>query len=321
LTERLAYRENAASLTMRPCHACRLLVLGAAFFTAVYDGRGQARAQASPTVEELLDRAGQYVVALQDRLAAVVSDETHRQRLSSGPRVFRRTIQAEMLYWWIAEERVWLSVRNVLSTDGYPIDDSKDRLERALKGPVVSDGTSAGAEVTETTPGAAVVARSARLRALQEEAGRFDLGFARTTGSPTEVLQFLLPEHVQHFSFTRDGQEQVGGTLAWKLGFIERGGPTVATVNNEDVESSGAIWVVEGDGAVVRTNLTLRVPRPGQKPARTPDASVTVDFQRDTKLRLWVPARMEERYRSLECTSTYRNFRRFETFGRLVPPQ
>jgi hypothetical protein len=102
---------------------------------------------------------------------------------------------------------------------------------------------------------------------------------------------------------------------------MERGTPTVATVNNEAVESSGAIWVVESDGTVVRTNLTLRVPRPGQKPARTPDASVTVDFQRDTKLMLWVPTRMEEQYRDLQCTSTYRNFRRFETFGRIVTPR
>lgn len=319
MTDRLAHQDNAPIVTMRPCQAVRLLVLVAAFFTAVYDGRAQAQTQAAPTVDVLLDRAGQYAVALQDRLAAVVSAETQQQRLSSGPRVFRRTIQAEMLYWWIAEERVWLSVRNVLSTDGYPIDDSKDRLERALKGPVGPDGTPAGAKVTEA-PGAAVVARSARLRALQEEAGRFDLGFARTTGNPTEVLQFLLPENRQHFSFSRDGQERVGGTVAWKLGFIEREGPTVATVNSEEVESSGAIWVVESDGTVVRTNLTLRVPRPRQKPAPTPDASVTVDFERDTKLLLWVPVRMEERYRDLRCTSTYRNFRRFETFGRLVSP-
>jgi hypothetical protein len=74
----------------------------------------------------------------------------------------------------------------------------------------------------------------------------------------------------------------------------------------------------DGDGTLVRTNLKLTTPT-------LMDVSITVDFQRDLKLELWVPSRMEERYddsgESTTCSARYSNFRRFETSGRLVTPE
>ena len=49
-----------------------------------------------------------------------------------------------------------------------------------------------------------------------------------------------------------------------------------------------------------------------------------VDYQRDPKLEMWIPARMVERYvkrrerEEIACTATYSNPRRFETSGRIV---
>lgn len=78
--------------------------------------------------------------------------------------------------------------------------------------------------------------------------------------------------------------------------------------------TSGAAWVRPGDGVVLRTLRTART-------SKNFTATVTVDFQRDPKLALWVPKRMEEEYGSLvRCRSDYSNYRRFETSGRIISP-
>jgi hypothetical protein len=155
---------------------------------------------------------------------------------------------------------------------------------------------------------------------LQDEAARFDLAFSRSTGNPTLLLQFLLPENQPHFTFTRERIDKVRGTAASKIAFAEREHPTVVTVNDQDVLASGAIWLQESDGAVLRTHLVLSVIPLATKSRRPVDATVTVDFQRDARLALWLPARMDERYPDVTCTSVFTNFRRFETSGRVVGP-
>ena len=93
--------------------------------------------QGAPTVEDVLDRAGNYVRQLEEHLAVVIGDETYRQDVWSRPRpggrggashVIGRTIRSEMLFMWLSQENVWLSIRNVLMVDGRPIPDSKARL-------------------------------------------------------------------------------------------------------------------------------------------------------------------------------------------------
>jgi hypothetical protein len=276
-----------------------IVVLAAALASGT-SAQGDAHGQAIPAVEDLMDRVGRYVQQSEKRLAVVISEEDYRQEVlrwtGRSARRVRRTIRSEMLLMWLPEERVWFSVRNVLNVDGRRIPDSKERLDRAVSDPA---------------PGMA-----SRLRQLQKEGARFDLGpVFRTSGNPTLVLQFLLPANQGHFTFTRVGQERVGGDHAWKVTFAEREGPTVFRVNGEDMVSSGAIWVRESDGTVVRTNLKLA--RPTQILV-----SITVDFQRNAKLDLWVPSRMEEHYgEATACWARYSNFRRFETSGRVVQPE
>jgi len=55
------------------------------------------------------------------------------------------------------------------------------------------------------------------------------------------------------------------------------------------------------------------------------NASVTVDFQRDDRLRQWVPSRMTEIYgggttQETRCTATYANYRRFDSTVRISAP-
>jgi len=225
-----------------------------------------------------------------------------------------------MLYWWIPKDRAWLSVRNVTEVDGRRIPDSKTRLERSFERDSSSDGRSGDADVLALSSDS-VVARSDRLRALQEEARRFDLKPDRTIGNPTLVLQFLLPENRAHFTFTHDRLEKIGGASALKFNFVEHSGSTVIEIDNVPITSAGSIWIDERNGSVLKTLLTARVPSLSKESARHPDVQLTVDFHQDSRLALMVPSHMEESTGDLYCRSTYTNCRRFDTSGRVVSPK
>jgi hypothetical protein len=78
-------------------------------------------------------------------------------------------------------------------------------------------------------------------------------------------------------------------------------------------ELSGRIWSRAADGAVLRTMMELMgQPANGLTGLKT---TITVDYAPDAKLRMIVPARMEEEYRD------YSNYRVFETSARVIVPQ
>jgi hypothetical protein len=80
-----------------------------------------------PPLTRLLARAGDYVRRFEQDFALVVSDEDYRQH-ARGPSniapLHRRT-RAEMLFMWLPDEAVWLTVRNVLTADGHPVPGSR----------------------------------------------------------------------------------------------------------------------------------------------------------------------------------------------------
>ena len=100
----------------------------------------------------------------------------------------------------------------------------------------------------------------------------------------------------------------------------ERERPTIIQDEGNDRVSKGAFWIAD-EGVVVRTRLELTIP------LRETIASVEVDYRRDPRLNMWVPARMHETYlqsragminENIDCVAVYSNFRRFETSGRLI---
>jgi hypothetical protein len=259
-------------------------------------------AQAPDPVQDLLKRSNQYVQELEKQLAVVIADETYVQALwARGARqIASRTIKSEALFMQLPNEDVWLFVRNVLNVDGRAVADSKDRLDRVL-----------------AAPGFDYVAR---LRAIDAESARYDLGQVwRTTGYPTLALRFLLPAYQPRFTFTASGQDRIGGEPVSKIRFAERDGPTVIQVNAANVRSSGIMWLRPSDGGVVKTFVALALPS-------SLKVSIDVNFAIDARLGLLVPVRMDERYdeisgSSTRCSARYSNFRRFETSGRLIVPR
>ena len=276
-------------------------------------------------LEDVLIRAAGYVRQFEHDFTAIISDESYEQHvqrltvhLPATPTVRRMT--SEMLFMWLPDEQTFLSARNVLVVDGQPVPDSHDRIERVLKGP--ADG------------------RTSRLRRLLDEGGRFNLGpVIRNVSEPTLALEFLDPSYQPRFTFLVAGHERVSKVDTMKLTFTEHARPTVITDNGADVLSKGTLWVRQSDGIVVRTLLQATVPSPTN--LISVSASITVNYARNDKIDMWVPARMEEhyvlshdiwtpstgiwtpspRYESTNCVATYSNYRRFETSARIVPPR
>ena len=271
---------------------------------------------------QVLERAGAFVQRFQRDFASVLSDEDYRQeatsrKYSTPPPATRddvdrlpstsqrRRTRSEMLFLWIPDEAAWLTVRNVLTVDGQRLLDSQNRLNEAF-GTTSSD-------------------RGTRLRALRDASARFNLGtFYRNINYPTLALQYLDPAMQPRFAFALASRERIGSIQTAKIAFEERGRPTFVQEDGNDRVSSGILWVSEADGAIVRTRLELRIPQ------RETTMTVDVDYRRDARFDMWVPARMHEVYRqsrssivleSVDCVATYSNFRRFETSGRIILPK
>lgn len=259
---------------------------------------GPVNAEVSETLADLLKRSGRYVSQSGHTLAVVICDEEYRQDVwSDGTRVQIRTMTSEMLFLQLADEDMWLAVRNVLSVDGRTVPHSRERLDRAF-----------AAGPRDYVP---------RLRQLQIESARYDIGVARTVGNRIVVLRFMLPSYQPRFAFGLVGYERIGGLQVAKVSFLEKMRPAAIRFNDSDMLTSGAVWVRPSDGAVVKTQLR------GRTPTRL-NVSITAEFGRDAKLAHWVPRRLEERYvdsgGETTATAKYSNYRRFESSARLITP-
>jgi len=268
-----------------------------------------ATAQPAPPIAPLLDRASAYVDRFEHDFAQVIGDEDYRQRVSGAMyrRAETRRTQAEMLFLWMPAPRDWLTVRNVRSVDGQPIPDSEHRL------------TSAMADTTEPP--------LAQLRRLRDESARFNIGRTfRNINYPTMALHVLEEKYRPRFRFTVERREKVDGVETWRIAYDEQQAPTlIQNEHGESLYAHGRLWTSAVDGTILRTTLEVTIPWSGTT------MSTDVDFRRDAKLAMRVPGRMRETIvqhadrrptvvtERIQCTATYSNYRRFETFGRIVP--
>jgi hypothetical protein len=269
---------------------------------------------AANPLTDLLRRASEYVRQFEHEFAAVITDETYDQKDSvyvrDAPTQDHRHIRSEMLFMRLPGQGLsWLTARNVLEVDGSPVADSADRLERAIK------GDRAGL--------------LNRLRSVADEGARFNLGrIQRNFNDPILALLFLDRAYQPRFKFRlapdrdmgSDGEvEEVSGVRARKVLFKETGRPSlIKEVGGRNLFTSGSLWINAADGVVVRTEVTAVSDLTGTS------LMIRVDYRREPKLDMWIPARMVEHYRypdmaeEVDCIATYSNPRRFETSGRVI---
>lgn len=271
----------------------RSVVVAALVLLASLPGRAQS------TSPELLTRVAAYVQEFYRSFGSVVAEEKYEQTIrrapgSNGTSVQRggggpatTTLVSDFLLVQVPGEG-WLPFRDVFERDGQQVRDREERLAK-----IFLSGSRASFE---------------QARAIMDEGARYNIGnVQRNINTPTLVLTFLTDEQRGRFSFKLGKADDEGAVID----FHETGRPTfVKTTNDRDLPVNGKLWVDEQTGTIRRTEL--------HAVDTSVEAHITVTYLQDAALGVWVPSRMEERYRrgrdpnEVRGMATYSKFRRFQ---------
>lgn len=280
-----------------------------------------------PTLETVLSRAGEWVLAFHQQFRPVVAEEAYVQILrnygvtsrdfagggmSSGHKM--RNLRADFALVASPHGDAWFAFRDVFEVDGKPLRDQKNRVERALT----------------DSPATA----RAELDLMSVESKRYNLGsIARNVNVPTIALMTLMPANQKGIAFQRKGDKKVGSLRVWVVAFTETQRPTIVmTAENKPLPSRGELWIDPATGRVVRTRIVwdtidafAEMKEHPERFTQFPRIEIEVTYGQDSKLDMWVPVEMKELYdRQVEvvtCTANYSNFRRFETDVKLLIPK
>jgi hypothetical protein len=270
-----------------------LLATAALAFVSPLAGQAQSASQ------DLVARVGAYVGVFYRSFGSVVAEERYEQAIrraaASSTTSVRRgdtgpiatTLVSDFLLVQVPGEG-WLPFRDVFERDGHQVRDREERLAK-----IFLSGSRASFE---------------QARAIMNESARYNIGnVQRNINVPTLVLTFLTDDLRPSFSF-KIGKGDDDGVV---IEFRETGRPTfVRTTNDRDLPVNGRLWVDEQSGTIRRTEL--------HAVDTNVEAHITVTYTLDPGLGVWVPSRMEERYRGgrdsseVRGTATYSRFRRFQ---------
>jgi hypothetical protein len=317
--------------------ACRLFACLAAAITLAAIPL-EASAQPAPDVDDLVARAGRYVVDYGQQMSLVIGVERYAQWMQNADQVrpLVRNLVSEFALVRTGDD--WQGFRDVIELDGKPVGDRQDRLQTLfLESPATAVQSS---------------------RPIADASARYNLGpLQRNFNVPTTALFFLHPTNRARFSFKIDGEDAVAGSPVLKVRYREEKKPTIIrTSSGKDMPVKGTFWIDPRDGRVFRTTMELESdalmtggnsrmadnrfeeafqgsirPAFGERRAKS-TVSISVSYRTDSKLVILVPAEMVEIYESpyrsrfndtesmskVNCRAAYSDFRRFETSGRVV---
>lgn len=263
----------------------------------------------SPEFDILLDKLTEYAQAYAGHFSALVAEESYRQSVPLQRQ--QRRLRSDLLFVRSEASTEWVSFRDVFEVDGQPVRDRDLRLEKLFLSPASSG--------------------RARLEAIRDESARYNLTpIARTINVPLYPLKILLPENIGRFHFSPGRAAEVDGVRAESVVFTEIGRPAlVADLDGRDVPLQGRFLVDPKTGAILESAISAEL--------MDASATIVVRYARDAKMGMWMPAEMNERYRTavgpgtrvqaegilLDATARYSNFRRFQvtTEEKVVVPK
>ncbi len=282
-----------------------------------------AAATAPPVqdLESVTALASRYVADYEQQLGALIAEEDYVQdaewvrptlgRRGSSSYIEKKERHLRSDFLILRAGGLWVGFRNVLEVDGVEVEARGEDFEMFFRSSVELTLL----DVTE----------------LIEASAEYNIGdIERNINLPTFALMVLRPDNLERFRFNKVGEEAVAvhteGVLpatpdvqAWVLGFEEKPGPRFlsGTPGNE-TSLSGRFWIDPTTGRVLRSELVIATEQ------QTLDAAITVRYDLDERLGMWVPVDMEEQYVGADehrvgGRATYSNFRRFEVEVRIVP--
>ena len=245
------------------------------------------------SLKAVMAAAAKYVDAYNPKMQNVLADEVAVQRVAGpdGSEIATRTTRADFFLTYIPVDSTFIAVRDVRDVDGHAVDDPNNirvMMERAPVWRIVS--------------------------VIAEKNSRFNIGnITRTFNEPTLALLTLTKKHVDRFTFDRaavSAESAPRVTIRFKE---DKRPPLVAGTNGAPAFSNGEMVIDAASGRVEQTNFQFVL--------GTITARIETVYAEDAKLKLWVPSVMRETYaqtakgfeQTINCVSTYTNYRKFET--------
>ena len=272
-------------------------------------------------ITTVLNNATAYVERYEPALGLVIAEEEYDQRapltdlafrateVPSGNRYAsatgRRSLRARREY---HEQRTksdflmlrlpttdnqWVGFRVVVEVNGREVRDRMDRVQDVLTRPTES--------------------AIEQWRAMADESARFNLGdVLRSTNVPTFALVVLHREHRDRFEFKHVDNDRIEGRRVWVIEFEEVRGPTliIDPIKGIDVPTYGRLWIDPTDGLIARSEI-----KTGHSESEL-ESEITVRYQPQTDLGVWVPRDMRESYKSwgqnlFEGHARYSDYQRY----------
>jgi len=295
----------------------RAALLAAATLVAVTGAPLRSQSPAAPLAAidpgSLLTQLHHYLTAYESQLGEVVAVERMTQRTGAygiGEPVYsgtggRRTLESEVAFVGLPGGAGWLGYRDVLKVDGRPTRRTGPSLRTLL-----------AVQNSEATD---------RARALLIAGATYNLGAPRTINLPSLPLEFLHPRNASRLTLAT---EQPAGATSGacggqRLDLVESHRPTlIQRPQGGDMPSRLSAWVEPDSGRLCRADVRTRDASGGESGF---EAMVSVYFGYDAAVDLSVPTRMNEEFYIPPLgrgtsEAIYRDYRRFKTSGRLLPP-
>jgi hypothetical protein len=261
------------------------------------------------TLEQLLQRAGAYVLDFEARFSSVVTEEHYVQEstdarnnlpssrtapLTTGgtqPNIRRRELRSDFLLVKLPTFDEWLPFRDVFEVDKRSVRDREDRLSKLFLRPTGSTLEQA--------------------RQIMEESARYNIGnVQRTINLPVFALAVLRPATQPRVRFSKARLDSTIGPNVYVVEYREHASPAlIRGPRGREMFCHGRFWIEAPTGRVMKSELIVDDP--------AVRASVTTRYKVDQAYDLAVPVDMKEEYglpngARVTGLATYGNFRRFD---------
>jgi hypothetical protein len=261
-----------------------------------------------PTLDDVLSRAGAYVIEFQRQLSGIVAEERYvqdvRYPLGSGIRYNpllprHRELKSDLLMVKPVGGDRWMQFRDVFEVDGKAIRDRNERLMQLFVSPSASSAS--------------------QTDRIIQESSRYNIGnLQRTVNVPVLALVVLDPQHQGRFRFKRTdhrdpllGRGRAHPDDVWVIEYQEVQKQTmIRTTNGRDLSARGRFWMEPATGRVLSSELIAEDP--------TISGSIHVDYETEPVTGLLVPVEMRERYdirrdgSRVDGEASYSHFRQFQ---------
>ena len=251
-------------------------------------------------LDELVDRASDYVALYEKNFVGVVAEESYRQTVRGGRtgtdlRGFpieapaqRRDLKSDVLLVRAPAGDRWIQFRDVFEVDGKAVRDRGERLTKLFLQPSAD--------------------RQRQEEDIAAASARYNIGAVnRTVNLPVLALDVL---HLQNRAwFTFHVAKRSAATVELGYQEEERGRTMIHTNDNQPMRSRGHFTIEEATGKVLQSTLATETDRLR--------AQIDVTYGADPAMDLLVPREMRERYTLkdgsvVEGRATYAKLRRYQ---------